>query len=127
MTVKRMTGQTAWGLALVLMMLIVGAVGGTAAYGQLTGLFTIYVKPFQDRPYWEVGRSTIALAGCSRLGSIGTLVAYRYSLGCMEVLVPYRGPEVILWNTYPQPRKRRAVKPKRRTTPSHLRRVRRAD
>jgi hypothetical protein len=127
MTVKRMTGQTAWGLALVLAMLIAGAIGGMAGYGHLTGVFTIHVKPFQDRPYWEVGRSTIAVAGCSRLGSIGTLVAYQNSLGCIEVLVPYRGPEVILWNTYPQPRKRRAVKPKRPTTPSHLRRARRAD
>jgi hypothetical protein len=127
MRVKRMAGQTAWGLALVLAMLIAGAIGGAAAYGHLTGLFTIHVKPSQDRPYWEVGRSTIALAGCSRPGSIGTLVAYRYRLGCIEVLVPYRGPEEILWNTYPKPSKRRAVKSKGPTTRSRLRRVRRAD
>jgi hypothetical protein len=108
-----MKNRVAWGLSAILAVVLIVGVGGTVAYGRMTGAFTIRLKGFQQRPYWQFGRGTIDRAGCSSQGSVGTLVAYWYSVGCIEVVVPYRGPDVILWNTYPKPRTPSLMKAKR--------------
>jgi hypothetical protein len=98
-----MRNRLAWGLAVMLAASLLAGVGGLSAYGRQTGAFTVRWQPVSYWRYWRVGKGEIALAACGPYGSTGTLVGHEYSLGFVEVEVPYRGPNVVLWNTVRRP------------------------
>jgi hypothetical protein len=98
---KRHSNWMAWGLALALALVLVGgAIGGMAAYGQQTGAFAVHWQSVGYWRYWWVGHRPLVMAACGPHGSIGTLAGERYSLGFVEVEVPHHGPEVVLWDTF---------------------------
>jgi hypothetical protein len=80
--------------------IMIGGIGGVAAYGRQTNTLQVKWQPISCWRYWRVGKRPRVLVGCSRNGSIGVLLGHTYSLGFVEVEVPHRGPEVILWNTH---------------------------
>src|SRR4051794_3975825 len=98
----RRTDRVAWGLVVGLAMLLLGGAGTLVASAKQTGNWRVRRRSLADWRYWRLGTCEVVYAGCSATGSIGKLVGHTYSLGFVEVEVPYRGPDVILWNTFPR-------------------------
>ncbi len=93
------TNQVTWGLAAILAVAVLGGVSRLAAQGRQRGAFTLHRQPLSEWRCWWVGQRPLVVKACGPRGSRGTLVGQRYSLGFLEVRVPRRGPEVVLYDT----------------------------
>jgi hypothetical protein len=100
-----MKNRVVWGMVGVLATTLVSSAAGLTTYGRQTGAFTVRWIPLSDWRYWQVGKGQVVCAACGPYRSTGTLVGHEYSLGFIEIEVPYRGPNVVLWNTVRRPPK----------------------
>src|SRR5437016_5078149 len=79
-TMKR-ENRTAWGLAGLLAVMLVGDLLAIASYGQRAEALSVQWQPVADWREWWVGKRDLVMKSCGPTGSRATLAGQTYSLG----------------------------------------------
>src|SRR5438309_404593 len=94
--------RLAWALSGLLALALLGGLSAFASYGRQTDTFTIQWQPIADWREWWVGKRDLVVKSCGPTGSRATLEGQTYSLGFVKIDVPYFGPEVVYYDTFPK-------------------------